>query len=183
MDRSIRIAVEETAEFVLELADARTRLADQQPGKLLIVQPRAALDGVHEVTLDGIARRQRHVVTALHHARAAAFPEQALHGDGDVEIGICALGVQRGEEASAPSPEYEDIGIEPVHCERGHFNASMRARTSSRREAAAALMSRWSEPPCESIVTSSGPKPWMRNFHKHSGLSSSKSTSSIASIQ
>ena len=94
MDRSVGIAVEETAELVLQLADARARLVDEQPGEVLIVQPGAALDRVHEMTLDGIARRKRHVVAALHHARAAAFAEQALDRDGDVEIGIGALGVQ-----------------------------------------------------------------------------------------
>ena len=45
------------------------------------VQPLAALDRVHEVALDRVARRERDVVAALHHARAAAFAEQALHRD------------------------------------------------------------------------------------------------------
>ncbi len=134
VDRAVGIAVEETAELVLQLADARARLVDQQPCEVLIVQPGAAVDRVHEMALDGIARRQRHVVAALHHARAAAFAEQALDRDGDVEIGIGALRVQRGEQSRAPGTENQDVGIEPVHASRGHFNAPMRARTSSRRD-------------------------------------------------
>jgi hypothetical protein len=97
MDRSVRIAVEEAAELVLQLADARARLRDEQPGEILIVQPRAAFDRVHEVALDGIGGRKCHVVAALHHARAAAFAEQALHRNRDVEVRIGALRVKRRE--------------------------------------------------------------------------------------
>src|SRR6185312_1138798 len=171
------IAVEEAAEVGLELADALRRSLDQQPGQVLIVEPAAAFDRVHEMALDRIVRRQRDVVAALHHARAAAFAEQALDRDGDVEIGVGLLGVQRREQPGAAGAEDEDVGFERVHA------APMLASTAARRAAASALTCACSELPCESIVTSSGPKPLMRNFHSDSGCRSSRSTSSIASIQ
>ena len=60
-------------------------LGHQRPGQVLVGQPLAALDGVHEVALDRVAGIERDVVAALHHARAAALAEQALGGDRDVE--------------------------------------------------------------------------------------------------
>src|SRR5690606_38767360 len=78
VDGSVGIAVEEAAELVLQLADALDRLGDQRPGKVLVREPLAALDGVHEVALDGVARGERDVVAALDHAGAAALAEQAL---------------------------------------------------------------------------------------------------------
>ena len=77
MNAAVRIAIEEAAELGLELADAPLRAGDEEPGEVLVVQPFAALDRVHEMALDRIARRKRDVVAALHHARAAAFAEQA----------------------------------------------------------------------------------------------------------
>ena len=112
---AVGIAVEEAAELGLQFADALRRGLHQQPGEVLIVEPAAALDRVHEMALDRILRRQRDVVAALHHAGAAAFAEQALHRDGDVEIGIGLLGVQRREQAGAAGAEDEDVGFEGVH--------------------------------------------------------------------
>ena len=112
VDGAVRVAIEEAAEFVLEFADAARRGLDQLPGELLVVEPAAALDGVHEVALDRIVRRERDVVAALHHAGAAAFAEQALHRDGDVEIRVGFLRVQRREETGAAGAEDEDVGFE-----------------------------------------------------------------------
>src|SRR5262245_61518841 len=120
------------------------------------------------MALDGIARRERDVVATLHHARAAGLAEQAFDRDRDVEVGFGAFDVQRCEQTGAAGTENQDVGVELVHDARVYFSAPMRARTSSRRDAAAASMSRCREPPCESIVTSSGPKPRMRNFQRHS---------------
>jgi hypothetical protein len=88
MHGAVRIAVEEAAEFGFQFADALGCGLNQQPRKILVVEPAAAFDRVHEMALDRIARRQRDIIAALHHARAAAFAEQALHGNGDVEIRI-----------------------------------------------------------------------------------------------
>ena len=88
---------------------------DQQPRQLLLVEPAAALDGVHEMPLDRVGRRERDVVAALHHAGAAAFAEQALHRDGDVELGPRLLGVQRREQAGAAGAEDQDVGVEGLH--------------------------------------------------------------------
>ena len=102
---AVGIAVEEAAQLVLQLVDALDGLGDERPGELLVGQPLAALDGVHEVALDGIAGREGHVVAALDHARAAALAEQALHRDGDRELRARALRVQRGEEARAAAAQ------------------------------------------------------------------------------
>ena len=71
--------------------------------------------GVHEMPLDRVGRRERDVVAALHHAGAAAFAEQALHRDGDVELGPRLLGVQRREQARAAGAEDQDVGVESLH--------------------------------------------------------------------
>src|SRR5690606_37440871 len=81
VDRAVGITVEEAAELVLQLVDALDRDIDQCPGQLLIVQPLAALDGVHEVALDRVRRREGDIVAALHHAGSAALPEQPLERD------------------------------------------------------------------------------------------------------
>ena len=112
VDRAVRVAVEEAAELVLQLADAHAAPRDEQPGEVLVVEPLAALDRVHEVALDRVAGRERDVVAALHHAGAAAFAEQALHRDGDVELGRRLLGVQRREQPGAAGAEDEDVGVE-----------------------------------------------------------------------
>src|SRR5262249_29708925 len=75
---AVRIAVEEAADLVFELAHALDRDRDQRPGEFLMGQPFAALDRVHEVPLDRVAGIDRNVVTALHHARAAALTEEPL---------------------------------------------------------------------------------------------------------
>ncbi len=115
MDRAVGVAIEEAAELALELADTKLRHGDEGPGEILLVEKLAALDRVHEMPLGGIARGQRDVVAALHHASAAAFTEQALDGDGDRKVRRRLLGVKRGEEPSAAGAEDEDVGGEALH--------------------------------------------------------------------
>src|SRR5262245_27506285 len=112
VQRAVRIAIEEATDFILELAHAFDRGAHQRPGQLLMRQPFAALDGVHEMALDRVARVERHVVAALHHARAAAFSEQAFGRDGDAKIGIGLVRVQRREQAGAAGAENQNVGLE-----------------------------------------------------------------------
>ena len=81
VDRAVGIAVEEAAELVLELVDALDGAGDERPGEVLIGQPLPAFDRVHEVALDRVARRERDVVAALDHPRAAALAEQSLDRD------------------------------------------------------------------------------------------------------
>src|SRR5580693_146920 len=112
VERAVGIAVEEAADLVFQFLHALDRLGDQGPGQLLVRQPFAAFDGVHEMALDGVAGIERDVVAALHHAGAAAFAEQALADDGDVEIGIGFLGMQRREQAGATGAEDQNVGLE-----------------------------------------------------------------------
>src|SRR5205085_5859861 len=83
VDRAVGVAVEKTADLVFELMDALDRTGDQRPGEVLIGQPLAALDRVHEVALDRVACSKRDVVASLDHARATALAEQSLDRDGD----------------------------------------------------------------------------------------------------
>ncbi len=59
-----------------------------------------------------VAGIERDVVAALHHAGAAAFAEQTLARDGDVEIGIGFERVQRGEQPGAAGAEDQNVGFE-----------------------------------------------------------------------
>src|SRR5262249_501757 len=68
MHGSVGVAVEEATNVVLEFADTHWRLRYKRPGELLIVEPRAAFDRVHEVALDRIILGDCDVVTTLHHA-------------------------------------------------------------------------------------------------------------------
>ena len=115
VDRAVGVAVEEAAELVLELVDPLDRSRDQRPREVLVRQPLAALDRVHEVALDRIARRERDVVPALDHPRAAGFTEQALDGDRHVERGIRGMRVQRGEESCAAGTEDQEVGAQAAH--------------------------------------------------------------------
>ena len=99
VQRAVGIAVEEASDLVFELAYAFDRGRHQRPGQFLMRQPLAALDGVHEMALDRVAWIERDVIAALHHTGAAAFAEQALGRNRDVEIGI---GFQRMERREQP---------------------------------------------------------------------------------
>ena len=115
MDGAVGIAVEDAADLVFQFEDAMRRGRHQDPRQVLVVEVAAALDRVHEMPLERIGRSQRHVVAALHHAGAAALAEQALHGDGDIELRPRLLGVQRREQAGAAGAENENVGVEDVH--------------------------------------------------------------------
>ncbi len=115
---AVGIAVEKAAELVLELVHALDRAVDQRPREILVGQPLAAFDRVHEMALDRIAGGERDVVAALDHARAAAFAEQALDGDGDRQRRVGGVRVQRGEQARAARAEDQDVGLEPPHSAR-----------------------------------------------------------------
>ena len=119
--RAVGVAIEEAADLVLQLAHALDRGRHQRPGQLLVRQPFAALDGVHEMALDRIAGIERHVVAALHHAGAAALAEQALAGDRDVESGIGREGMQRREQPGAAGAEDQNVGLQAFE---GHVDAS-----------------------------------------------------------
>ena len=115
MQAAVGIAVEETAELVLQFVDALDRALDQGPGEFLVGQPLAAFDRIHEVALDRVALRQRDVVAALDHARTAALAQQPLDRDGDVQPRIRRMRVQRGEQARAAAAEDQKVGSQSSH--------------------------------------------------------------------
>ena len=115
VDRAVGIAIEKTADLVFELVNALDRAGDQRPGEVLIREPFAALDRVHEVALDRVAGGERDVVASLNHARAAAFAEQTLDRDGDRQRRVRRLCVQRGEQARAARAQNENVGAKTTH--------------------------------------------------------------------
>ena len=86
VQRAVGVAVEEAADLVLELVHALD-------GAVVTSVQASSWSGSHlppsMVSMKWRStespRIERDVVAALHHARAAAFAEQALAGDGDVE--------------------------------------------------------------------------------------------------
>src|SRR6516165_1100947 len=81
----------------------------------LVAQPFAALDDVYEMALDRVVRLERDVVAALHHLGAAAFAEQALGGNGDIQRRIARVGMQRRKQAGAARAEDQHVGPEPFY--------------------------------------------------------------------
>ena len=113
VDRAVGVAVEEAAELVLELMDALDRDVHERPCEFLVGQPFAAFYRVHEMALDRIADGERDVVAALHHARAAAFAEQALGGDRHPQRRVGLMRMQRREQAGSAGAQDQNIGVEP----------------------------------------------------------------------
>ena len=109
MHRAVGIAIKEAAKLIFKFMNTFDGFGHQRPSQILIRQPLAALDGVHEMPLDRVARRQRHVVAALHHARTAALAEEALHGHGDLQLRGSLMGVQRGEQPSTARAKNQDV--------------------------------------------------------------------------
>ena len=86
MQRAIRVAVKETSDLILQLADAHHGFFAKAPRHVLVGQPLAALDRVHEMPFDTVAVAQCHIIAALHHAGAAAFSDQPF--DGNCDFGV-----------------------------------------------------------------------------------------------
>ena len=138
MDGAVRIAVEITAEFVFQLADADLGLRYQGPGQILIVKPFAAFDRVHEMAFGAVTRGKRHVVAALHHAGAAGFPQQPLDRHGHLQLRRQVLGVQGREQARPARTQDQNIRLLCVDPGRHDFTP-MAANASARRSSAVFL--------------------------------------------
>src|SRR4051794_5362312 len=104
-------AVEETSDFVFKLADALDRLVDKRPGELLVRQPLATLDRVHEMALDRVAQQQGNVVAALHHPGAARLSQQSLGRNRHLKTWIGVMGMESRKQACAAGAENENIGL------------------------------------------------------------------------
>src|SRR5438045_2293482 len=115
MDRAVGIAIEKTAQLVLQLPHTFDRLRAQRPGEILIGEPAAAFDRVREVTLDRVAFGECDVVTALDHPRAAALAEQALDDDGDRQRGVGLMRMQRSKQSRSAGAQDEDVGRDTLY--------------------------------------------------------------------
>src|SRR3989454_7403065 len=111
VDPALARPVEEAAVAPLELERAAGRLGDERPDELLVVDEAAARERVHEVRLERVGLGEDRVVAALHHARAAGAPEEALDDDRDAELRRRVRGVERGTEARAARAEDQDVGL------------------------------------------------------------------------
>ena len=97
VERAVRVAVKEAADFVLKLMDAGDGGFDQPPRHILMRQPFSALNRVHEMPLNRIAGIEGDVVSALHHPRAAAFPDKAFDRQRDLSVRRGLLRVEGGK--------------------------------------------------------------------------------------
>ena len=112
--RAVGVAVKETANFVFQLMYAFDSGAAQLPGHVLIRQPFATIDRIHEVPLDRVAAAKRHIIAALNHAGAAAFSDQTLDRQRDLRAFRRALlGMQRGEQAGPARSQDQDVRVMP----------------------------------------------------------------------
>ena len=174
VQRAVGVAVEEAADLVFELGDALDRLGHERPGELLVGQPLAALDRVHEMPLDRVALVNGHVVAALHHARAAAFADEALGRDGNIERRIGGVRMQRGEQAGATRAEDQNIRLEPFQRHADFQNTLARNTNAATAEAAAASSASrfWpsSQPMFSSTSSRSPPSMWIASRNTRIGL-------------
>ena len=139
MDGAVRVAIKKAAQLVLEFADTLHCGGHQGPGQVLIGQPLAALDRVHEVPLDRVTLGQGHVVAALHHARAARFAKKAFDCHCDLQLRRRLVGMQGGEQPCPTRTQDQDVGLYAAHCRHGrHTCTPIEARTCARRAAVSA---------------------------------------------
>ncbi len=105
VQRAVRVAVEEAADLVLELAHPRRRpsgtsrqaiswCGSHLPPSIVSMKWRSTES----------PGAQRDVVAALHHAGAAAFAEQPLHGDRDVASGAACWACRAANRPAPPVP-------------------------------------------------------------------------------
>src|SRR6516225_5074716 len=141
MERAVRIAVEETADLVFQLAQALDRRRDQRPGELLMRQPFAALDRVHEVPFDRVAGIDRNVVAALHHPRASAFAEEPLARNRHIEMGIGFERMQCREQPGPARAEDQNVGLELLDCHDFQNTRTRKAKAMMADNAAASVAS------------------------------------------
>ena len=111
VQRAVRVAIKEAADFVLQLVDTLNRQLAKPPGHVLIRQPFAADHRVHEVALHCVARPGRDIISALHHARAAGFADQPFHRDGDLRIGCGLLRMQGAKQSRTARAEDQDVRV------------------------------------------------------------------------
>src|SRR6516164_7036273 len=104
-------------------------------------QPFATLDRVHEVPLDRVAGIDRNVVTALHHARAAALTEKPLARDRHVEIGTGLERVQRRKKPGAAGAEDQNVGLEVLDFHDFQNTRTRKAKATMADNAAAKVAS------------------------------------------
>ena len=102
MQRSVGIAVKETADLIFQFAHPLRRSLAEPPRHILIRQPLAAVNRVHEMPLDAVAGSKRNIVSTLHHPRTAAFADQTLDSQGNPSaVGRTLLRMKRSEQPRA----------------------------------------------------------------------------------
>ena len=105
MQRTIVVAIKETSKLIFQFLHPRDRGLTQAHRHILIWQPLATIDGIHEMTFHRVTGRQGNVVATLHHARATTFTEQTLNCNSDMEVWIGLARVQSREQAGTSTTE------------------------------------------------------------------------------
>ena len=124
MQRAVRIAIKEAANLVLQLSNTHNRLLAQTPSHVLVGQPFATLNGVHEVPLDSVATAKGDVVATLNHPRAAAFADQAFDSNGDLgALGRCLLGMKGREQTRTTRAKDQNIRVVPFDIRELHIRS------------------------------------------------------------
>ena len=83
MQAAIRIAIKKASHFIFQLGNPFNRQITKPPGHILIRQPFAANNSIHEMAFNRIAATKRHIIAALYHTGTAAFANKPLYRKGD----------------------------------------------------------------------------------------------------
>ena len=106
----LAIPVEEAPQ-TLQFGDNLGRLVDQYPGQLLVIDERAAPDGVVEVLFKGVLRVQHRVIAALDHSSATALAYLSLGGHHNPQLGVLPVGVQRRHQSCSAAADYQYVRL------------------------------------------------------------------------
>src|SRR5690554_4404774 len=82
VQRAIVVTIEKASHFIFKLKYPLWCSFNQAPGQLLIGNPIATVNRIHEVTFNRITTIQGNVVPTLNHTSTATLAQQAFNGDG-----------------------------------------------------------------------------------------------------
>ena len=120
MNCAIRVAIKKTAVPVFQFSDPSRRVRNQCPGKLLVIDPFAAFDGVAKMRFNRIAFAQNDVVTTLNHSGTARFADQPLGCHCDAVCRIAVVRMNCSKQTGTAGSENQYFGIEFLQGYRCH---------------------------------------------------------------
>ena len=120
MNCTVRVAIKETAVPVFEFPNPSRCVRNQGPGKVLVIDPFAAFDGVAKVRFNRIAFAQNNVVTTLNHSGTARLADQPLGCHSDAVGRIAVVGMNCSEQTGTAGSENQYFCIESLQGDRCH---------------------------------------------------------------